>query len=430
MTQTAKSMTVDTGRSWAAAAPFHVLRSDCRGCGGTALSRILALGETALANAFLGNDSEFATEKRFALDVYLCATCGLVQLLDVIDPETLFRNYVYVTGTSTTMATHNKAYAATVTDRLGLGENDLVVEVASNDGSLLRYFDALGVRTLGVEPARNIARIAREAGIETVEEFFTSALAHELRDSYGSARAIIANNVLAHVDNTRDFLFGARTLLAPDGLLVVEVPWLGKLVANLEYDTVYHEHLCYFSLTALSQIYAAAGLHVVDVEHVPVHGGSLRVYASPVPREPGASVANLLAEEAAAGLRDPSRLERFANDVSRQRSELLALLESLRSDGKTIAGYGAPAKGNTLLQYCNITSTMLPYTVDRNSLKVGCFTPGTHIPVLPVDTLAVNPPDYLLILAWNFADEIMGQQAEYRAQGGRFIVPLPVPRII
>ena len=425
-------MTVDIGRSWAAAAPVHVLRSDCRGCGGTALSRILALGETALANAFLGSDSEFATEKRFALDVYLCETCGLVQLLDVIDPETLFRNYVYVTGTSTTMATHNKAYAATVTERLGLRPDDLVVEVASNDGSLLRYFDSYGVRTLGVEPARNIARIAREAGIATVEEFFTSELAHELRDKYGSARAVIANNVLAHVDNTRDFLSGARTLLAPDGLLVVEVPWLGKLVANLEYDTVYHEHLCYFSLTALSQIYSAAGLYVVDVEHVPVHGGSLRVYASPVPREagPAASVTNLLAEEAAAGLRDPLRLERFAHDVSRQRSELRALLESLQSDGKTIAGYGAPAKGNTLLQYCNITSTMLPYTVDRNSLKVGCFTPGTHIPVLPVDTLAVRRPDYLLILAWNFADEIMGQQAEYRAQGGRFIVPLPVPRII
>jgi len=384
-----------------------------------------------LANAFLGKESEFATEKQFPLDLYLCETCGLVQLLDVIDPETLFRNYVYVTGTSTTMAAHNKAYAATVTERLGLGKDDLVVEVASNDGSLLRYFDSHGVRTLGIEPARNIARIAREAGIATVEEFFTSTLARELRDAYGSARAIIANNVLAHVDDTRDFLFGARTLLAPDGLLVVEVPWLGKLVANLEYDTVYHEHLCYFSLTALSQIYSAAGLSVVDVEHVSVHGGSLRVYASPAPRESGtASVANLLAEEAAAGLRNPSRLERFARDVSRQRSELRALLESLKGDGKTIAGYGAPAKGNTLLQYCNITSTMLPYTVDRNSLKVGCFTPGTHIPVLPVDTLAVRRPDYLLILAWNFADEIMGQQAEYRAAGGRFIVPLPVPRII
>ena len=384
-----------------------------------------------MANAFLGKESEFATEKQFPLDLYLCETCGLVQLLDVIDPETLFRNYVYVTGTSTTMAAHNKAYAATVTERLGLGKDDLVVEVASNDGSLLRYFDSHGVRTLGIEPARNIARIAREAGIATVEEFFTSTLARELRDAYGSARAIIANNVLAHVDDTRDFLFGARTLLAPDGLLVVEVPWLGKLVANLEYDTVYHEHLCYFSLTALSQIYSAAGLSVVEVEHVSVHGGSLRVYASPAPRESGtASVANLLAEEAAAGLRNPSRLERFARDVSRQRSELRALLESLISDGKTIAGYGAPAKGNTLLQYCNITSTMLPYTVDRNSLKVGCFTPGTHIPVLPVDTLAVRRPDYLLILAWNFADEIMGQQAEYRAAGGRFIVPLPVPRII
>jgi len=384
-----------------------------------------------LANAFLGKESEFATEKQFPLDLYLCETCGLVQLLDIIDPETLFRNYVYVTGTSATMAAHNKAYAATVTERLGLGKDDLVVEVASNDGSLLRYFDSHGVRTLGIEPARNIARIAREAGIATVEEFFTSTLARELRDAYGSARAIIANNVLAHVDDTRDFLFGARTLLAPDGLLVVEVPWLGKLVANLEYDTVYHEHLCYFSLTALSQIYSAAGLSVVEVEHVSVHGGSLRVYASPAPRESGtASVANLLAEEAAAGLRNPSRLERFARDVSRQRSELRALLESLISDGKTIAGYGAPAKGNTLLQYCNITSTMLPYTVDRNSLKVGCFTPGTHIPVLPVDTLAVRRPDYLLILAWNFADEIMGQQAEYRAAGGRFIVPLPVPRII
>lgn len=411
--------------------PIHRKRTVCRACGGDRLRMFLSLGEMPLANAFLSGPEDFDRELRFPLEVYFCESCTLVQLLDVIDPEVLFSHYVYLTGASATMLEHNRRYADAVVDYLGLGPEDLVIEVASNDGSLLKQFQRRRVRTLGVEPARNIAEQARRDGVPTVERFFNSEVARELRSEYGPAKAVIANNVLAHVDDTVDFLRGAKELLADGGLVILEVPHLQELIARLEYDTIYHEHLCYFSAATLMRLAEEAGLGIVRLDRVPVHGGSLRIWAG-VARRAGAHGADAHAiaeQERRLGLQDAARYEQFAADVARNRSRLVELLESLRASGRTLAGYGAPAKGNTLLNYCRIGPELLPYTVDKNPLKVGRHTPGMHIPVLPVATLCERRPDYVLILAWNIAGEIVAQQEEYRRGGGRFLVPIPEPRI-
>ncbi len=405
---------------------IHHKRTCCRACEGERLTPFLVLGSQPLANAFLASTEEFAQEASYPLDVYFCESCSLVQLVDVIDPEVLFRNYIYVTGTSDTIARHNVAYARTVVDWLGLGPRDLVVEAASNDGSLLKEFKALGVCTLGVEPAANLAELARQNGIATEARFFNSDTARGLRQSYGKAKAVVANNVLAHVDDTIDFLRGARDLLADGGMVVFEVPYLVELLDRLEYDTVYHEHLCYFSVMALQKLCESAGLGIARIDRVPVHGGSLRVYAAAQTGH-GADAMEMAEAERRAGLDSIARYRKFAADVEKSRDLLRKLLSDLRSEGRSIAAYGAPAKGNTLLNYCGIDTTFLPFTVDKNERKVGLHTPGMHIPVRPVSALLEEQPDGVLILAWNFASEIMSQQEAYRARGGCFITPVPEP---
>ena len=396
------------------------------------MTLFLSLGETPLANAFLLETQLSQPEPRFPLDVYFCRKCSLVQLLDVVEPEVMFRNYIYLTGTSETVARHNTDLAKQIVQRQGLSRNDLVVEIASNDGSLLKHFQRWGICTIGIEPAHNIAKVARDQGIETISEFFDSKCASEVRRRYGPASAIVANNVLAHVDDTRGFLTGCRSLLKPKGMLVVEVPYLGDLLRNLEYDTIYHEHLCYFSVTALMHVYGAAGLAITDLERVSIHGGSLRIYArlGDGGVEHGEKAWSLSEEEKRTGLCDIETYLAFAEKVRASKSQLLDFLHSWRQKGKSIVGYGAPAKGNTLLNFCGIDAALLPYTVDKNPLKVGMYTPGARIPVLPVGKLLEEQPDGVLMLAWNFAEEIMRQQQAYQRGGGKFVVPIPTPSVL
>jgi SAM-dependent methyltransferase len=393
---------------------------------------VLSLGAQPLANALLSSQAEWADEDTYPLDLYVCRDCFLVQLLDVIDPSLLFEHYLYVSGTSDTMAAHHAAYAASLVSDHGLGADDLVVEIASNDGTLLAEFAKQGTRTMGIEPARNIADMARARGVETISEFFGEALGRRLHAERGPASAVVANNVLAHVDDTKDLLRGMAALVADRGVVVVEVPYVAEMIERLEYDTIYHEHLCYFSVTSLMALYRASGLSITRVDEVPVHGGSLRVHARSavvVPEHDDAVVA-MAAREAEAGLSSLERYRRFATDVQASRAKLRALLEELRGGGHTLAAYGAPAKGNTLLNYCGIGPDLVEYTVDKNPLKVGRYTPGMHLSVLPAEVLAERRPDYVLILAWNFAEEIQRQQEAYVRGGGRFVVPLPEPRVL
>ncbi|MGH9799352.1 MAG: class I SAM-dependent methyltransferase, partial [Blastocatellia bacterium] len=412
--------------------PVYHRRETCRACGEKSLKLFLPLGSQPLANSFLKSPDEFAAEQFFPLDTHFCESCSLVQIPDVVDPEVMFRHYLYVTGTSETIARHNRGYAKTVSEMQRLTSDDLVIEVASNDGSLLLCFKELGVKTLGVEPATNIAAMAREAGIETVNEFFNLGSAKKIRAAYGPAKAVIGNNVLAHVDDTQDFLRGCKAIIGEDGLVIIEMPYLGDLLGRTEYDTIYHEHLCYFSVTSLMRLCEAAGLVIVRMDHVPIHGGSLRMHAGLKEghQNHSAQVLAWAEEEKSKGFTSFDRYEQLARSVEGSRDSLLGLLNRLKAEGKTVAGYGAAAKGNTLLNYCQITTDLLPYLVDKNPLKLGMFTPGMHIPVLPVSTLLERQPNYLLILAWNFGEEIMRQQSEYKARGGKFIIPIPEVTVV
>ena len=407
-------------------------RTQCRACRGDRLRRFLELGPQPLANAFLRSPREFEGEALYPLDVYCCQDCWLVQLLDVIDAELLFSNYLYVSGTSDTVRAHHAELAGTLAKHQRLASGDLVVEVASNDGSLLLRFQEIGVRTLGIEPAGNIAELARGRGVETLGSFFDSAVARGVRQKHGAARAVVANNVLAHVDDTVDFLRGCRELVDSGGLVSLEVPYLGDLLDRVEYDTIYHEHLCYFSVSALRRLCDEAGLCIVRIEHHALHGGTLRLFAvrEAAGRSHAKDVLDRIARERDAGMTDFARYQRFAAAVRSQREALRALLERLRGEGARLAAYGAPAKGNTLLNYCGIDTGLLEFTVDKSPLKVGLYTPGAHLPVRPVAALAQQRPDYAVILPWNFAEEVTRQQSEYLDMGGRFVLPVPEPRIL
>ncbi len=418
---------------------IHWKRERCRACDGSDLELVLDLGRQPLANSLLASPTEFERERGFPLELHVCRDCSLAQLVDVIAPEILFGHYLYVSGTSDTMAAHHAAYARDMVREYGLGTQSLVVEIASNDGSLLAHFAREGVQTLGVEPARNIAELAQKRGIDTVCEFFGRAAAQDLLEERGPAACVVANNVLAHVDDTRDLLEGMATLVGDEGVVVVEVPYVRDMVEGLEYDTIYHEHHCYFSVTSLVRLCESAGLAITRVERVPVHGGSLRVHARSlasagarrgVPASAGGALHALARTEEDIGLTSPARYREFARAVAANKLELRELLADLRAKGKRLAAYGAPAKGSTLLNYCGIGTELVEYTVDKNPLKVGRYTPGMHLPVLPASALVERVPDYVLILAWNFAEEIQRQQATYLDRGGRFLVPLPTPRIL
>ena len=407
------------------------INSACRVCGGTRLEKMLDLGTMPLANSFLGTEDLQKPEPSFPLEVYACADCGLLQLIHIVSPEVLFRDYIYVSTTSDTLQAHFAGLARSITGRYQLDGSSLVVEIASNDGLLLKKFRDLGVRGLGVEPAVNIAAMARRDGIETVNEFFTEALAGQISESHGLADAILGNNVLAHVNDLTGFVRGIERLLKPEGGVSIEVPYVRDLIEHKEYDTIYHEHLSYFSVAVLARLFARHGLHLYDVERVAIHGGSIRVHARKAALGTGRTerLEKVLAEEERMGLNTLGFQRRFAEEVRRTRDSLVSLLRRLKAEGKRIAGYGAPAKGNTQLNFCKIGTDLVGYTVDKSPLKQGKLTPGMHLPVHRPEKLLEDQPDYVLIIAWNFAEEIMRQQAEFRSRGGRFILPIPEPRI-
>jgi hypothetical protein len=416
-------------------------RSSCRACDAAKLRAFLDFGPMPLANAFLRTTQDFAQERAYPLQLCLCDGCGLVQTPDVVDRETLFRSYPYRTGVSEQMTAHFRAYGRRLVERIGLEPEDVVLEIGSNDGTFLASVRDEGVQVLGIEPAREAVDAARAKGIETIERFFDRPYAAELRGARGGFRAVVASNVLAHVERPKEFLAGCRELVegagggasgTGGGCVVFEVPWLGDLVEGLEYDTIYHEHQSYFSVTSLMRIAQAAGLAIDHVEHVPVHGGSLRVWSSARigPRAHAEGTADWTAREAAMGLADFDRLRRFADDVEANGKALLGLLKSLKKGGARIAACGAPAKSSTLLNHARIGTSLVEFTVDSNPLKVGSLTPGMHLPVLAASELEARRPDYALLLAWNLEDELRAQHAGWLAGGGKFIAPIPRPEVL
>jgi SAM-dependent methyltransferase len=401
----------------------------CRSCAGRDLRPFLDLGETALANRFLRPDQLGEPEPRYPLRAVLCCSCGLVQIDEEVPPDVLFDHYIYVSGTSDLIPLHAHRLARDLTEKYGLGPTGLVLEAASNDGTVLRAFQQRGQRVLGIEPAKNIAAMALEQGIETVAEYFDERLAGALVRSHGRARIFLARHVLAHVAGLWSFVRGIKTVLANDGVAVIECPHLAALHDRLEFDTIYHEHLCYFSLGVLRTLFARFGLAVIDVELAEVHGGSLIVHVTHEERrrEPSARVDLVLERERKLGLTEMETWQRFAGRVAAVREELLHFFREAARYGQFVVGYGASAKANTLLAYCDLGPKQLPYIVDKNPWKQGLLTPGQHIPVVEPERLLRDQPDIALVLAWNFVGEIMKQQEEFRKRGGRFAVPIPEP---
>ncbi len=404
----------------------------CRGCGQPGLLPVLSLGETPLANSLLSERDLAAVEPRFTLDLALCTSCSLVQITKSVPPEAMFRSYLYFSSFSDGMLRNAESIVTRLVRERGLGASSLVIEVASNDGYLLQFYKRAGVPVLGIEPAANIAKVAREQkGIDTLCEFFGAEVAERLRTEGKCADVIHGNNVLAHVPDLNGFVRGLATALKDDGIVVIEVPYVKDFVDHCEFDTIYHEHLCYFSLTALDGVFGRNGLSIFDAERIPIHGGSIRIFAGKAGlRERSAAATALLAEEASWGVREFAFYESFSARVRQLRERLRELLARLKKRSKTIAAYGAAAKVATLLNYVGLPAGTLDYVVDRSTHKQGLFMPGVKLPILAPEALLEKQPDYVVILAWNFAEEIMAQQAEYRRRGGKFIVPVPEPRVV
>lgn len=401
----------------------------CRSCGGSNGKMILDLGNQPLANNLLRSENLGQPEPRFPLRLSICHSCWLLQILDTVPPVELFSEYLYFSSFSETLLAHAKASAIKHIGEFELTPKSFVVEVASNDGYLLQNFSKAGIPCLGVEPAANIAKVAVEKGIATLVDFFGEKTARSIVSSHGKADLILGNNVFAHAPLVNDFVSGLKGLLGNDGRVVLEFPYGVDLIEHTEFDTIYHEHVFYFTLTALIPLFARHGLAVFHVERLTIHGGSLRVFTCHESAYPiRASVRKLLREEEDRGIKSSSYYEGFTAQVLSIKNDLCALLKNLKSDGKSIAAYGASAKGSTLLNFFGLGRETLDFVADRSTYKQGRFTPGTHIPIAGSEELVLRQPDYTLLLTWNFAEEILRQQQAYRDRGGKFIVPIPIVR--
>jgi SAM-dependent methyltransferase len=388
------------------------------------------LGELPLADGLLREEDLRAPEGRYPLDVAFCSACWLVQILETVPPEVLFcRDYPYYSSFSEDLLEHSRRNVESLIETRGLHEESLVVELASNDGYLLQYFVERGIPVLGIDPAEGPAQVAVDKGIPTLCTFFTEDLAKRLRSEGMQADVVIAKNVLAHVPDLNGFVEGIRILLKEDGAAVIEAPYVRDLIDHCEFDTIYHEHLCYFSVTALVELFRRHGLWLNRVEHYPIHGGSLRLFVGKN-EDPDPTVAEYLEGESQGAATRLDYFEDFASRVSSIRTALLELLHDLKSRGARLAAYGAAAKGAVLINFANIGTEFIDFVVDRNVHKQGLYMPGVHIPISGPERILEEMPEYVLLLAWNFRDEILRQQDEYRKRGGKFVIPIPYPEIV
>ena len=408
------------------------MKKKCRFCE-TPLEQVFVdLGMSPLCESFLPSDQLDQMEPFYPLQVYVCGNCFLVQLREYVAPERIFSDYAYFSSYSDSWLAHAKMYTDRMIERFGIGEKSFVVELASNDGYLLQYFVEKGVPVLGIEPAANVAAVAVKKGVPSLVKFFGRETARKLAAAGKQADLLLGNNVLAQVPDVNDFVAGMRILLKPNGVITMEFPHLQRLMEENQFDTIYHEHFSYFSFVTAEKIFAAHGITLFDVEELPTHGGSLRIYgrhAEDSSKAVSGRVTELRAREEAAGTTRLEPYSRFTEQVKETKRKLLEFLIAAKRSGKKIAGYGAPGKGNTLLNYCAIRTDFLDYTVDRNPHKHGRFLPGTHVPIFPPDRIRETKPDFLLILPWNLKDEIIKQNAFIREWGGKFVVPIPEVRV-
>lgn len=407
----------------------------CRSCAASTVP-LLSLGKTPLANALLTKEQLSKPEEMYPLDLVFCPRCTLVQITETVPPEILFRNYFYFSSVSDTILQSARELAERMLEKSDLGPKSLIIEIASNDGYLLKNYVSRGIPVLGIEPARNIAEAAQNGGIPTIAEFFDEQLATKLAAEGKRADIIHANNVVAHVADLHGVVSGIATLLKPDGVAIVENHYVKDLIDHNEFDSIYHEHLCYYSITSFKNLFAMHGMQLVDVERISLHGGSLRVFfqredgPQTLQKEGAKRIETLLEEEISWGVPNVEFYAKFSKKVEVLKRELLSLLKKLKSQGKHIAVYGASAKSTTLLNYFGIGKETIDYVVDRATAKQGHFTPGMHLEILPPEKLMEDRPDYTLLLAWNFANEVLAQQDAYRKSGGRFIIPIPELKVV